>query len=244
MTANTLETDTSPHTLHCEACSLHAVCLTQSLAADTLERLDSLLEQPRPLKRGEPLITRGSPFTSLYMVRSGSLKQMVRPLGQEPEHVVGFYLPGDTVGLEGVGEAHCPASVVALETTFVCALPYARLRELAYENPDLSDSLLHRMSRELCGEKRQLCLLSGRTAEQRLAGFLLGLSERFQQRGCSRYQFRLAMSRDDIGSHLGLAMETVSRILNRFQRQELIQLATRELTILSLAGLQTVLEEA
>lgn len=243
MTATEQDPGTRLSGAHCDACSLHGVCLTQNLSEDTLESLDALLDQPRPLKRGEPLITQGDAFTSLYLVRSGSLKQVVRPLGQELEHVVGFYLPGETVGLEGIGESRCPASVVAMETTFVCALPYARLRELYYNHPTLSESLLRHMSRELRGEKRQLCLLSGRTAEQRLAGFLLGLSERFQQRGCSRYQFRLAMSRGDIGSHLGLALETVSRVLGRFQRQGLIQIATRELTILSLEGLRNILEE-
>ncbi len=173
MTATEQDPGTQLPGAHCDACSLHGVCLTQNLSADTLESLDELLDQPSPLKRGEPLVTQGDAFTSLYLVRSGSLKQVVRPLGQELEHVVGFYLPGETVGLEGIGESRCPASVVAMETTFVCALPYARLRELYYNHPTLSESLLRHMSRELRGEKRQLCLLSGRTAEQRLAGFLL-----------------------------------------------------------------------
>ncbi|MGE4533464.1 helix-turn-helix domain-containing protein [Halomonas sp.] len=243
MTASEQVPGTRTPGTHCDACSLHGVCLTHDLPEETQASLDALLDQPRPLKRGQALVTQGEPFDTLYLVRSGSLKQVARPLGHEAEHVVGFYLPGEAVGLEAIGERTCPASVVALETAFVCALPYGRLRELCQHSTTLNESLLRHMSRELRSEQRQLCLLSGRTAEQRLAGFLLGLSERFHQRGCSRYRFQLAMSRGDIGSHLGLALETVSRVLGRFQRQGLVQVANRELTLLSLEGLHAILEE-
>ncbi|MFP4137902.1 MAG: helix-turn-helix domain-containing protein [Halomonas sp.] len=244
MTATETDPGTRRPGAHCDACSLHGVCLTHDLPEDTQASLDVMLDQPRPLKRGQALVTQGAPFDTLYLVRSGSLKQVVRPLGQEPEHVVGFFLPGEAVGLEAIGERTSTASVIALESTFVCALPYTQLRELCQHSPTLNESLLCHMSRELRSEQRQLCLLSGRTADQRLAGFLLGLSERFQQRGCSRYCFHMAMSRGDIGSHLGLALETVSRVLGRFQRQGLIQVVNRELTLLSLQGLQHILEQS
>jgi CRP/FNR family transcriptional regulator, anaerobic regulatory protein len=230
----------SPCESQCGSCSLYPVCLTHGLPAKVLEAFDDILRWPHPLKRGEALITQGRPFTSLYLVRTGSLKQVVWSRDDEKGHVVDFYLPGETVGLEAIGEARHSASVIALETTFVCELPYSRLQDLCELHSQLSAELLLRVSRELRSMQRQLCLLSGRTAEQRLAGFLLELSERFQLRGCSRFRFRLAMSRTDIGSHLGLALETVSRVLGRFQRQGLIEVENREFTIRSLEDLRAI----
>jgi CRP/FNR family transcriptional regulator, anaerobic regulatory protein len=234
-----------PHgELHCEGCSLHSACLTRSLSPAALEAFDDIIQRPQPLKRGQALIRQGQAFRSLYLVRTGSLKQVMRLPGREDEQVIHFYLPSEAVGLEAIGETHCPASVVALESTFVCELPFEQLEALALRHEALRAELMRCMSRELRGDQRQVCLLSGRTAEQRLAGFLLDLSRRFHARGYSRYRFQLTMSRADIGSHLGLALETVSRVMGRFQRQGLVKAAGRELSIRSLEGLEALGEDA
>ncbi|WP_416137617.1 helix-turn-helix domain-containing protein [Halomonas sp. HK25] len=230
--------------MHCDVCSLHSTCLTRGLSQVALEAFDEIIVQPQPLKRGQELVRQGQPFRSLYLVRTGSLKQVMCLPGRHDEQVIHFYLPSETVGLEAIGEACCPASVVALETTFVCELPFEQLESLAVRHDALRAELMRCMSRELRGDQRQVCLLSGRTAEQRLAGFLLGLSQRFHARGYSRYRFQLTMSRSDIGSHLGLALETVSRVMGRFQRQGLVKVAGRELAIRSLEGLEALGEEA
>ncbi|WP_254275419.1 helix-turn-helix domain-containing protein [Halomonas sp. 3H] len=230
-----------PAELQCEGCSLQGACLTRSLPLEELEAFDAIIDRPRPLKRGEALVRQGESFTSLFVVRSGSLKQVIDVDGRY-DQVVHFYLPSETVGLDAIGEARCPATVLALERTFVCELPFAPLERLATRLPSLRGALYRCMGRELRGDQRQVCLLSGRTAEQRLAGFLLGLSERFHARGCSRYRFHLAMSRADIGSHLGLALETVSRVMGRFQRQGLVAMAGREVTLRSLEGLTAIAE--
>ncbi len=229
--------------MHCEGCSLHSTCLTRGLSQGALEAFDEMIVQPRPLKRGQELVRQGQPFHSLYLVRTGSLKQVIRLPGRQDEQVIHFYLPSEAVGLEAIGEENCPASVVALETTFVCELPFEQLESLAVQHHALRTELMRYMSRELRGDQRQVCLLSGRTAEQRLAGFLLGLSQRFHTRGYSRYRFRLTMSRADIGSHLGLALETVSRVMGRFQRQGLVKVSGRELILRSLEGLEALSEE-
>ena len=229
--------------MHCDGCSLHSTCLTRGLSQVALEAFDEIIVQPRPLKRGQALVRQGQPFRSLYLVRTGSLKQVIRLPGRQDEQVIHFYLPSEAVGLEAIGEESCSASVVALETTFVCELPFEQLESLAVEHDALRAELMRCMSRELRGDQRQVCLLSGRTAEQRLAGFLLGLSRRFHARGYSRYRFQLTMSRADIGSHLGLALETVSRVMGRFQRQGLVKVSGRELTVRSLEGLEALGEE-
>lgn len=232
-----------PGELHCEGCSLHSSCMTRTLSQGALEAFDEIIRQPQPLKRGEALVLQGQPFRSLYLVRTGSFKQVMRQQGRQDEQVVHFFLPSEAVGLEAIGETHCPASVVALETSFVCELPFEEFEALAQRHESLRAELMRSMSRELRGDQRQFCLLSGRTAEQRLAGFLLGLSQRFHVRGYSRYRFQLAMSRADMGSHLGLALETVSRVMGRFQRQGLVKVSGRELTIRSLEGLEALGEE-
>ena len=229
--------------MHCDGCSLHSTCLTRGLSQVALEAFDEIIVQPRPLKRGQVLVRQGQPFHSLYLVRTGSLKQVIRLPGRQDEQVIHFYLPSEAVGLEAIGEESCSASVVALETTFVCELPFEQLDSLTVEHDALRVELMRCMSRELRGDQRQVCLLSGRTAEQRLAGFLLGLSRRFHARGYSRYRFQLTMSRADIGSHLGLALETVSRVMGRFQRQGLVKVSGRELTVRSLEGLEALGEE-
>lgn len=232
-----------PGELHCEGCSLHSSCMTRTLSQGALEAFDEIIRQPQPLKRGQALVLQGQPFRSLYLVRTGSFKQVMRQQGRQDEQVVHFFLPSEAVGLEAIGETHCPASVVALETSFVCELPFEEFEALAQRHESLRAELMRSMSRELRGDQRQFCLLSGRTAEQRLAGFLLGLSQRFHVRGYSRYRFQLAMSRADIGSHLGLALETVSRVMGRFQRQGLVKVSGRELTIHSLEGLEALGED-
>ncbi|RDB43818.1 fumarate/nitrate reduction transcriptional regulator Fnr [Halomonas sp. DQ26W] len=232
----------SDNTTRCERCALHARCLPLGLELDALESFAAIIRNPRPLKRGEALVRQGDTFESLFVVRSGSLKQAVTQEGQR-DQVTHFYLPGEIVGLDGIGEAHCYGSVMAMESTFVCELPFRRLEDLAEQLSELRGQIYRCMSRELRNDQRMMCLLSGRTADQRLASFMLGLSERFRARGFSPYRFHLSMSRSDIGSYLGLALETVSRVLTRFQQQSLVTVAGRELTINDIEALVALAEE-
>ncbi|MCC5884186.1 MAG: fumarate/nitrate reduction transcriptional regulator Fnr [Halomonas sp.] len=227
----------------CERCTLHARCLPLGLEFDALQSFDAIIRLPQSLKRSQALVRQGEPFTSLYVVRSGSLKQTVASAGQR-DQVTHFYLPGEVVGLDTIGEAYCHGSVVALESAFVCELPFTRLEDLAERLPELRGQLYRCLSRELRRDQRMMCWLSGRTADQRMASFLLGLSERFRTRGFSPLCFHLSMSRSDIGSYLGLALETVSRVLGRFQEQGMIGVAGRELTIKDFDALHSLAEGA
>ncbi|RCV89519.1 helix-turn-helix domain-containing protein [Billgrantia montanilacus] len=226
----------------CERCSLHSRCLTMGLEGAVLADFDAMLERPRPLKRGETLVHQGDRFANLYAVRSGSLKQVVAQ-GEVRDQVTHFYLPGELVGLDGIGGGDCPGNLVALESTYVCEFPFSRLEVLMQDSSALQNRLFHTMGEELRDHQRMMCLLSGRTADQRMASFLSGLSERFRLRGYSPTCFYLSMSRGDIGSYLGLAIETVSRVLGRFQQQQLITLEGRQVSLVALEKLRRIAEE-
>ncbi|MBZ0331891.1 helix-turn-helix domain-containing protein [Halomonas sp. ANAO-440] len=226
----------------CEYCCHHSRCLTMGLEGAQLADFDALLERPRPLKRGEVLVHQGDQFGNLYAVRTGSLKQVQFQVGAR-DQVTHFYLPGELVGLDGIGSGECVGNVVALESTYVCELPFLQLEVLMKDSHTLQHRLFRCMGEELRDHQRMMCLLSGRTADQRMASFLLGMSERFRLRGYSPSRFFLSMSRGDIGSYLGLAIETVSRALGRFQMQKLISVEGRWVSLKDMESLTRMVAE-
>lgn len=230
------------HEARCQTCSLSSLCLPLALELDDVSQFDAIIRRRAPLKKGEPLFRQGDTFTSVFAVRSGSLKQLTTE-GSGNDQLTNFYLPSELVGLDGIDEEHYPGSVVALETTTVCEIPFDRLDLLSEELPELRGQLYRSMSKELRGDRRMMRLLSRKTADQRLASFLITLSDRFRRRGYSPYSFRLSMSRADIGNYLGLAVETVSRILSRFQTQSVVAVSGREVNILDMARLISLAEE-
>lgn len=227
----------------CSDCSLSRLCLPMGLDGEDLERLDALMRRPRPLRRNEHLFRSGDGFHSIYAVRSGSLKTYT-PCEDGTEQVIGFHLPGELVGLDAIESEENVCSAKALETTSVCELPFDRLQELASELPSLQRHFFRLMSRELARDEAMLLLLGKRTAEERLATFLLSLSERFKARGFSECEFNLSMSRHDIGNYLGLAVETVSRMFSRFQDEGLIAVHRKNIQITNLDGLKALLGPA
>ncbi len=226
----------------CQTCSLSSLCLPLALEVQDMEQFDAIIRRRAPLKKGESLFRQDAPFTSVYAVRSGSLKQVTTEGSGDDQHT-NFYLPSELVGLDGIDEERYPGTVVALETTTVCEIPFDRLDRLSEALPELRGQLYRSMSKELRDDRRMMRLLSRKTADQRLASFFTSLSDRFRRRGYSPYSFRLSMSRADIGNYLGLAVETVSRILGRFQSQGLVEVSGREVHILDLESLLQVAEE-
>lgn len=226
----------STHQAHCKDCSLAALCLPLSLDLSDLNALDAIVKRGRPLKKGEYLFRQGDTFNSVYAVRSGSLKTFSITDGGE-EQITGFHLPSEFVGLSAMDTEQYPISAIALETTSICEIPFERLDELSVNLPQLRRQLMRIMSREIRDEQQMLLLLSKKNAEERIATFLVNLSARFRARGYSPYQFRLAMSRNEIGNYLGLAVETVSRIFTRFQQNELLKAEGKEIHLLNLLDL-------
>ncbi|MFB1011789.1 MAG: fumarate/nitrate reduction transcriptional regulator Fnr [Thiopseudomonas sp.] len=226
----------STHQAHCKDCSLAALCLPLSLDLSDLNALDAIVKRSRPLKKGEFLFRQSDTFNSVYAVRSGSLKTFnITHCGEE--QITGFHLPSEFVGLSAMDTEQYPVSAIALETTSICEIPFERLDELSVNLPQLRRQLMRIMSREIRDEQQMLLLLSKKNADERIATFLINLSARFRARGYSPYQFRLAMSRNEIGNYLGLAVETVSRVFTRFQQNNLLKAEGKEIHLLNLIEL-------
>ncbi len=233
----------------CKECSLHQLCLPRSINGSDLEKLDRIIERKKPLKRNEHLFHIGSPFATIYVVRSGSLKTY-SPTVDGQEQVTGFHLPGELLGLDAIGKGQHPCAAKALETTSVCEVPFEHLENLAQELPTLQHQLLRLMSKEIFDDQELMLLLGKKTAEARLSAFLLSISLRFKQRGFSSAEFYLSMSRNDIANYLGLAVETVSRMFTRFQEEGIITAERKHIvindreTMQQIAGINEFVERA
>jgi CRP/FNR family transcriptional regulator len=220
----------------CKTCAQLGVCLSMGLSGADLLKLERIVKRTRPLHRGDILFSRDEPFTSLYVVKTGSIKTM-RLNPDQSEQVLGFHLPGEFIGLDAIQEGYYTCDAEILETTAVCELPFDQLSELAQLMPDLQHQLYRLLSKEIAAESKMLILLNRKNAEERLAAFLTGLSCRFQRRGFSATDFYLSMSRNEIGNYLGLAVETVSRLLSRFQDEGLLRVNRKHINLLDLERL-------
>ncbi len=225
--------------VHCKDCSLAALCLPISLNMQDMDALDEIVRRGRPLKKGEVLFRQGDKFDSVFAVRSGALRTYSVTDGGE-EQITGFHLPSELVGLSGMDTESYPVTAQALETTSVCEIPYERLDELSVLLPQLRRQLMRIMSREIRDDQQMMLLLSKKTADERIATFLINLSARFSARGFSANQFRLSMSRNEIGNFLGLAVETVSRVFTRFQHNNIIEAEGKEIRIVDYISLCTM----
>jgi CRP/FNR family transcriptional regulator len=222
----------------CSACGLAAVCQPCSGNAQALDAVDTLVYSRRRIKRGEFLYRAGDRFHALYTFRAGCFKSYVTAEDGR-SHVTGFQMPGEILGLDGIEDERHSQDVVALEDCEVCVIPYAQLAELASKRPELALHLHRMMSREIVREQGLMLLLGTMSAEARVATFLLNLSQRFADRGYSARDFNLRMTREEIGSYLGLKLETVSRVLSRFQERGLITAQNRSIHIVDEGGLKT-----
>lgn len=215
----------------CENCNLAELCLPRGLNHEELDELDKLVRQSRPLHRGDFLFRCGDPLSSLYAVRSGSIKLFTYTDDGE-EQIIGFYLPGEIVGLDGFETNLHTCCAVALETTSLCLFPCGQLTEICKRIPSLQDQMFRLMGREISHENRLLLTIGKKNAEERLATFLSSLSSRFSQLGFSAMEFKLSMSRQEIGNYLGLTIETVSRIFSRFQKKGIIEINNKHVKLL------------
>jgi CRP/FNR family transcriptional regulator, anaerobic regulatory protein len=185
---------------------------------------------------GQVLYREGDKFQFIYAVRSGTFKSSLT-LSDGREQVSGFHMAGELMGLDGVAQGKHASSATALEDTEICAIPYAHLNELATQNSNMQHVVSRMMSREIVREHSLMMLLGSMNAEERLAAFLLNLSQRLKTRGYSASEFHLRMSRAEIGSYLGMKLETVSRTFSAFQQQGLLEVDKRHIRILDLEGL-------
>ena len=224
----------------CSTCSLRELCLPAGLDEHEVEKVDRMVNRRRPVRRGDCLYRSGAALDSLYAIRTGFMKScVIHEDGRE--QVAGFHMMGDVVGLDAIGSGRHMCDVMALEDSEVCEIPLAQLERLSREIRPLQQHFHRIMSREIVRDHGVMLLLGTMRAEERLAVFLLNLSQRFAARGYSQSEFYLRMTREDIGSYLGLKLETVSRALSRFHEQGLIEVRTRHVKILDLEALRGII---
>ena len=218
------------HPAACSSCCLKGVCLPCDLGRSELDRFDEIATAKRRVPRGASLYHNGDRFDSLYAVRSGAFKT-VGVSREGTEKITGFHLPGELLGLEAINGGRHGYNAVALEDSEVCIIPFAQLEQMALTLPALQHQLLRLVSGDISRDHGLMLLLGSMTAEQRLAAFLLSLARRHQRLGYAGDRFLLRMTREEIGNYLGLTLETVSRLLSRFQREELIGVHQRDVEI-------------
>lgn len=221
----------SKFTVSCQNCGLNELCIPHALTDSEMDEVDSIVKRGKPLHRGDYLYNTGDKFTSLFAVRSGSIKVFSIDDDGE-EQVVGFYLPGEILGMDAIDSAVHACTAKAMETSSVCEIPYKSVESLAAEIRNLQVHMYRLLSREIRVDHELQLLLAKKTAEERIGAFLMNLSIRYAQRHLSSTRFRLPMARSDIGNYLGLAVETVSRIFTRLQTMGILKVEGKEVEIL------------
>lgn len=220
----------------CSTCAFLQACLSEGMDKRALMDLHMLVEHLGPLQAGEHVFREGDPFEAIAAVRAGTVKTYV--VDQDGhEHVLGFHLPGEVIGLNAIDEEHYPCNAIALDTAMLCRFSFPKIAVLASKLPGLQRHLFRLLSRDI---GRAALLAGDWSADQRMAAFLIGLSRRLAARGFSPNRFQLTMARTDIGNFLRLAPETVSRVLKRFQDDGLIKVERRELELLDREKLQAL----
>ena len=223
----------------CSNCNLRELCMPMGLSDGDLGKLDELVTQRRRIKRGSALFSNGDKFNALYAIRVGFFKTCVTTEGGR-DQVTGFQMAGEIMGLDGiVGDRHtCDA--VALEDAEVCVMPYERIEDLSRDVPALQTHVHRIMSREIVRDHGVMLLLGSMRAEERLAAFLLNLVQRLQARGFSSSELVLRMTREEIGSYLGLKLETVSRTFSKFAEEGIVEVKQRHVRILNSDALRAI----
>jgi len=224
----------------CSECSLRELCLPYGLSEPELERIDKLVGTRRKVKRHTSLYRHGDPFEAIYAIRIGFFKTDVL-LDDGRTQVTGFQMAGEMLGMDGISTERHSCNAIALEDSDVCVIPFAKLEEVARDVVALQHNFHKVMSREIVRDHGLMTLLGTMRAEERLAAFLLNMSQRFTARGYSPQDFHLRMTREEIGSYLGLKLETVSRTFSKFQEDDYISVQQKHIQILDIPGLRKLL---
>ncbi|MBI4936607.1 MAG: fumarate/nitrate reduction transcriptional regulator Fnr [Nitrosomonadales bacterium] len=227
----------APLRVACSGCNLRELCMPMDLTNTDMEQLDELTCIKHAYQRGDFLYRSGAKFQSLYAIRTGFFKtQVLHEDGRE--QVTGFQMAGEIIGMDAISSDAHACDAIALEDSEVCEIPFSRMEELSRKLPSLQRHLHRILSREIVRDQGIMLLLGSMRAEERLAAFLLNLSQRFAARGYSPTSFYLRMTRQEIGSYLGMKLETVSRTLSNFQGAGLITIRNKSVEIHNLQKLQ------
>src|SRR5215207_345024 len=223
----------------CSNCNLRELCMPVGLTPEELARIDEVVATRRKIKRGAILFRNGEAFLSLFAIRTGFFKTCVTAEDGR-DQVTGFQMAGEIIGLDGIVNDQYTCDAVALEDAEVCVIPFHRIEQLSREVPALQRHVHQIMSREIVREHGVMLLLGSMRAEERLAAFLLNLVQRLHARGFSRSEFILRMTREEIGSYLGLTLETVSRTLSKFMSDGIVEIDQRKVRIVDPEALKRI----
>jgi CRP/FNR family transcriptional regulator len=228
-----------PFKVACASCNLRELCLPVGMSAEQLDRLDAIVANRRSVARGQALFRAGEVFQALFAVRTGFFKTSISSEDGR-DQVTGFQMAGELLGLDGIGTDQHTCDAIALEDSQVCTIPYHQLEDLSRELSDLQRQFHRIMSREIVRDHGVMLLLGSMRAEERLAAFLLNLTQRLRTRGFSASSLVLRMTREEIGSFLGLKLETVSRAFSKFQDDGILDVKQRQIRVLDPDALQAL----
>ena len=223
----------------CSNCNMRELCMPMGLSNDDLDRIDDLVTTRRKIKRGDVLFHSGEKFTNLFAIRTGFFKTCITSEDGRAQ-VTGFQMAGEIVGLDGIVNDTHTCDAVALEDAEVCVMPFDRIEEISREVNSLQRHVHKIMSREIVREHGVILLLGSMRAEERLAAFLLNLVQRLHARGFSQSELILRMSREEIGSYLGMKIETVSRTFSKFVEDKTVEVKQRHVRILNTDALKDI----
>ena len=235
----TLTPCTHDYHVNCGNCRLNSICLPLALETNDIQQLDDIIQRSKPLQKTQHLYREGDDFQSVYAVRSGTLKAY-KTTDDGREQVTGFYFPGEILGMDGIANNTHASSAKALETAAVCEIPFSSLEKLSSLMPNLQRHFFQLMSREITEDQLLITLLSKKSADERVAALMISISTRNARRKLSSTQFRLPMSRVDIGNYLGLTVETVSRVFSRMQKMDILRVDNKEIEVLDIPGLRSM----
>jgi CRP/FNR family transcriptional regulator len=228
------------HQVSCSNCSLDNICLPRGLSQKEIDNISKVVKARKTLQRGDFLYREGDNFKGILAIKSGSAKLIAND-NHGNEHILNILLPGELLGFDGLSSEKHGCAAIALETMTFCILPADSMEALFQNLPSLTRELFKHSGEKMLEDKNQL-VISKRPAEERLAYFLISLSERLKRRGFSSSEFKLSLTRQEIGNHLGLALETVSRLLKKFQDEGLIVVQNRFIQIKNLSSLKNLLQ--
>lgn len=227
---------------HCSNCMMGHVCLPVGMPSHEIEQLDTLVKERVRVEKGEALYRHGDKLDALYGLRLGSMKALLEDENGQHQ-ITGFFLPGEIIGLDGMVEGVHSSTAIAMEDTEVCVVRLQDIDEISRYVPSLQHQVRRLMSKEIARSHQVLLALGSMRSEQRLASFLINLSQRLAALGYSPTDFIMRMGREEIGNYLGLTIETVSRLFSRFAREGLIRVSQREVKILDMAALNELVDK-
>jgi len=226
----------------CSNCNLRELCLPLGLNAQEIDKLETVISTRKRIKRGSALFSAGEKFTSLYAVRSGFFKTCITTADGR-DQVTGFQMTGEIIGLDGIVSDRHSCDAIALEDAEVCVMPFDQVEELSREFTTLQHHIHKIMSREIVRDHSVMLLLGSMRAEERLAAFLLNLVQRLHARGFSQSELVLRMTREEIGSYLGMKLETVSRTFSKFVEEGIIEVKQRYVHIKNTEALRQIVNQ-